>query len=669
MTRILALCTILCLAFALPQPANAQNQFPENSYFNNQEVEQFLKYLNQRNPQTTKLHTLAGSPGGEAVTVLEIGANQKGVPAIFVGANFEGIYPLATQGALYLAQMLIDSSDYTRGKRWYVLPQPNPDAAKQYFSKVKYERMVNDFSVNNDVDDATNEDGFDDLNSDGFITMMRVKDPMGTHLVSPYDARIMQKADVRKGERGSYKIYSEGIDNDGDGTYNEDREGGINIGISFPHLFPHETPEAGLWSGQSPEVYALMKFIFDRPEIAMAFTLGGSDFCIAPPEGGRKGGANLQKIKVPTRYAHMFDVDPEQEYSMDEIIELMKTRVPPGTEVTPSVVAGFLGLGAAVNPLDEDLRFYSKYSDDYKKYLKGKGFNTERLPTVPAKDGSFELWTYYHLGIPSFSMNLFTITKKKEEQKDDSTLTIETIEKMNAEEFVALDEEKVGAFLKSVNAPQRFTATGVLEMVKSGKLSVSQLVSMVKNLPKPEKSGELSEKEKSMLAYSDEVLEGKGLVPWQTYKHPTLGDVEIGGFVPYLETTPKPEAIDQLLKAQVPWLLQLSAKIPEISVLEEKVTDLGSGIYRLEIFIENKGELPYPIAMGQRNRQPAPVVIVLDGEITFLEGNKRTPIGPIGGNQVVKQTWIVKTDKSKTLNATLESTVFGSKTKQIKIGG
>ncbi len=648
--------------------ATAQPGISFDKYHPNNEVRQILEKLQKENPTATKLHNIATSPGGEAIYVLEIGANLKGVPAVFVGANFEGNVPLSTEGALYFAKMLLDSAQYTKNLKWYILAQPNPDAASGFFAKTKYNRSVNDFEINNDVDEAVNEDGYDDLNSDGYITQMRVKDLEGTYIVSKNDPRIMVKADATKGEKGEYKLYDEGIDNDKDGQYNEDGEGGINVGIGFPHLFPRDKKEAGLWSGQTPEVYNLMRFIYDRPEIAMVFTLGNSDFCIAPPKGGRKGGANLQNIKIPGRYARMLGADPNQSFSMDEVIEMMKQRVPAGVEVTPSMVAGMLGLGAAVNPLDEDLKFYTKFSEDYKKYLEAKKFNTERLDAPGDKDGSFELWAYYHLGVPSFSMNLFTVPKVKEEKKTgDSAVSLEEVEKMSADEFVALGDEKITAFLKGNNAPERFTAKGITEMMKSGKISPKKMAGMMKNSSK--KEGELSEKDKALLTYADKDLEGKGFVQWQSYKHPTLGDVEIGGFIPYLETTPNPVQIDSLLQAQLPWLLQLSTNLPQISIADEKITDLGGGIYKLELYIENKGYLPYPIAMGQRNSQPAPVVIILEGEIKILEGIKRTPLGAIGGNSVKKLTWLIQADKKSEITAKIESTIFGSTEKQIKIGG
>ncbi len=634
-------------------------------------VEAAARLLRDSHPGMVVLHTIATSPGGKALTLLEIGKKEAQLPAIFVAANLEGKTPLSTEGALYLASMVLDSSQYTRHVRWYILPLANPDAAAGFFSGVRYERTVNDREVNNDVDDQVNEDGPDDLNGDGMITLMRVEDPSGTHLLSGKDPRILVRADASKGERGKYKLYPEGLDNDGDGQYNEDGPGGINIGISFPHLFRPNNKESGLWPGESPETLGIMEFMFGHPEIVMAFTLGTSDFCVAPPRGGRTGGANLESIKVPARYASRFGLDPEKTYSMDEIMELFRSMMPAGTgrEVTPEMVAGFLGLGAAVNPLEEDLKVYTTFSENYKEYLKKQGATRERMAADPDKDGSFELWAYYHLGLPSFAMNLFTLPKPKEEKPAASSLTPEEAGRMSTEEFLALGEEKIAAFLAAQKVPERMGASRVMEMLKSGRVTPGQMVAMMKNIPQPPKSGELDEKEKALLARVDAHPEMGGFASWQPYEHPTLGKVEIGGFAPYLTTTPPAGQIDSLCRLQIPWLLQLSAKIPSIRFLKEKLTPLGAGIYRLELFIENAGTLPYPIAMGARNRQPAPVVVLLEGEnVELLEGFKRTPLGDIGGNQVKKLSWILKTEGKTELRASLESAPFGTSSKQIKIG-
>jgi hypothetical protein len=662
---------VILVLITCPLPAQTISGFTR--YKNYDEVQSFSNALQKANPTLVNLHKIATSPGGREVTVIEIGADLKQVPAIFVGANFEGITPISTEGALYLAKMLLDSSGYISKTRWFILPLPNPDAARNYFSGVKWERTVNDLKINDDVDDQTDEDGPEDLNGDGFITRMRVEDAEGTYIVSDKDQRIMVKADPRKEERGKYKVYPEGIDNDSDGAYNEDGPGGINVGISFPHLFRPQIKESGLWPGYAPEVYGIMNFIFSHPEIAMAFTLGTSDFCMAPPRSGRPGGANLESLKIPARLASRFGADPDKTYTMAQVMEMVKSFTPMGgggREITPDMIYSFLDLGAVVNPMEDDLRFYTEFSDKYKEYLRKKGFSTDRQAADPDKDGSFELWSYYQLGIPSFAMNLFTVPKLREEKPKTNSITVEEIEKMNADEFSALGEEKIAAFLKSQNAPERMNAARVVEMMKSGRFSPKQLVGMMKNIPQPAKAGELEEKDKNLLNYIDKNMNGIGFVKWQAYNHPVLGKVEIGGYVPFISSTPPPEQIDSLCKIQLPWLLRLSTKLADIKVLKEEVTNLGAGVYKLEIFFENCGYLPYPIAMGSRNRQPAPVVITLEGgSFDLLEGFLRTPLGEIGGNQVKKLTWMIKAEKQTEITAKVESAVFGTSVKQIKIGG
>ena len=124
---------LVCLLVFFCQLSIAQGKVSFDKYHTPAEVQQFMKQLQQSNPEKVKLHQIATSPGGEPVSILEIGKSVTAVPGIFVGANFEGNVPLATEGALRLAQMLLDSAQYSTSQKWYILPLPNPDAAKGYF--------------------------------------------------------------------------------------------------------------------------------------------------------------------------------------------------------------------------------------------------------------------------------------------------------------------------------------------------------------------------------------------------------------------------------------------------------------------------------------------------------------------------------------------------------
>lgn len=108
-------------------------------------------------------------------------------------------------------------------------------------------------------------------------------------------------------------------------------------------------------------------------------------------------------------------------------------------------------------------------------------------------------YVHYHLGIPSFSMNLFSVPKVKEEKKKEGdVISLDDVEKMSSDDFIALGEEKIDSFLKANNAPDRFSAKGTIEMMKSGKFSPKQMVGMMKQMPKPEKEDELSETNKAL---------------------------------------------------------------------------------------------------------------------------------------------------------------------------
>lgn len=629
-----------------------------------------LETLGANHPGKVKLHHLAVSPGGNKLIIAQIGPDinkqVQTMPAVFVLADPEGTNPLSAYAAIKLAGMILKDAK-KQAINWYILPSLNPDALARYFIKPSWENSRNDLKHNEDQDDANDEDGPDDLNNDGFITQIRVKEPGGIWLTYDKDPRLLRKADPLKGEKGIYNLYPEGLDNDSDGQYNEDPRGGTNTGINFPHLFKSFTPTGGSWPGSTPEVYELMRFIYARPEIAATFTLGNTNFCLVPPEGGRKGSVDFNNIKIPDEMLEFLGAEKGKSYTMDEIIEMAQPIAPPGIELTPSMVASFLGLGAVVNPLQDDLNWYKELSEQYTEFLKRSKFDLERLDPEKAKDGSFELWSYYHLGIPSFSMNLFTLPKGKEEKKEGSGISLEKFETLTNEEAIALGEEKIQAFLTENNAPPQFGAQRIIEMLKAGQTNPKQMAGMMKSIPKPPKTSEPDPVLKALVAFSDKELGGKGYIEWKPFKHPSLGDAEIGGPVPYVISTPPFAWADSLISIQLPWIFKLVEKLPRLKISEYKVKDLGSNIYAIDIWIENTAYLPFPTAMGNRNNQPAPAILVLDADpADFLSGYKRSPIKSVPGLKTVKQSFIIKV-KGKSIKASLESKSAGNDFKEIKL--
>ena len=95
----------------------------------------------------------------------------------------------------------------------------------------------------NDNDGAVDEDPGQDLNEAGYITQMRqfVGEGNGTHIVDERDPadRVMRR--VGEGN-GDYLMFSEGVDNDGDGQIAEDGIGGLDLHRNYPYNW-HVMPE------------------------------------------------------------------------------------------------------------------------------------------------------------------------------------------------------------------------------------------------------------------------------------------------------------------------------------------------------------------------------------------------------------------------------------------
>jgi len=569
-----------------------------DAYHSPAQVNKYLETAAGSNEKITKLHKIAVSPGGRDLYLLEIGPEtdraKKTLPAIFVAANMEGVVPIAAEAALYLAGLILEQPEVRKDKTWYILPIGNPDAAARYFQKPLEMDARNNRPYNDDMDDRTDEDGVEDLDGNGIITLMRVKDPEGRWLPLqvPGETGLMKQADWSKGEKGIYKLYTEGVDNDNDGQYNEDGPGGVDTGISFPHLFPFFTDAGGPWALSEDESYNLAKFICERPEIAMTVCFGETNFCLVPPRGDRKSGVDLSRIKVPEDIAREHQLDPDRTYTMAELMEIARKRMPAGVEINEAMLAGFLNLGAVVNPLPEDLKFYNEISQQYKEFLKANNLAEKRLEPAADKDGSFELWSYYHLGLPTFALDLWTPPALKEEKSE-----------------------------------------------------------------KPVQGAD--PREKALLDFSTKQLGGgggEGFIPWKPFKHPTLGEVEIGGFVPYTANTPPARMLESLLKGQVPWVFELVKKLPVVGIAGTEVKPMDSGLYRVKVWIENTGYLPYPTAMGKRNNRIPPVVASLKekNEYKIIEGKKRSLIAEVPGHGVTTVQWILQVEKEGPLTVELE---------------
>ena len=340
----------------------------QNQYNNFKTMSQKIDALSKDYPSLCTVKSIVKTAGGKEIWVISVGTGDKdNKPGIAVFGGVEGNYILSKELALGFAGSLLKESSLPEIKglldkiTFYVFPDVSPDATEQYFADLKYERAVNAKATDADRDFVTDEDPYEDLNKDGLITLIRVKDPSGQYTESKEDKRVMIKADLSEGQSGGYQVYSEGIDNDKDDSFNEDGAGGVNFNRNFTFNYEEYGLNAGLYPVSEPETKAVADFLYDKFNIYAVFTFGPQD-----------------NLGQPWKSSDRQVVDRR-------ITSIMKS--------------------------DEPINKF--VSDKYHEITGAKG-----APVAISSPGNFMEWAYYHYGRYSFGTPAwwFPVEKGKNEE-------------------------------------------------------------------------------------------------------------------------------------------------------------------------------------------------------------------------------------------------------------
>lgn len=256
----------------------------QNQYNDFKTMSQKINKLAADYSSLCTVKSLAKTAGGNDIWVITIGEGDKeNKPGIAVLGGIEGNYLIGKELTLGFAENLLKESKTQEVKNllnrltFYVFPDVSPDATEQFFLKPGYERTINSRSTDDDKDFLFDEDPCEDLNNDGVITLIRITDPSGTMIESEDDKRILVPADLSKGQLGKYLVYSEGIDNDKDGNFNEDGKGGVNFNKNFTFNYEEYGVNAGLHAISEPETKAVADFLYDHFNIYATIAYGPQD--------------------------------------------------------------------------------------------------------------------------------------------------------------------------------------------------------------------------------------------------------------------------------------------------------------------------------------------------------------------------------------------------------
>ncbi len=456
-------------------------------YYDYDEVVTALRVLHEAYPDLTKLEIVGKSEEDRAIYALTINnaktGNELNKPGVYIDGNIHGNEIQAGEVCLYYANMLL--TKYGENEKitkvvdrnvHYIIPVVNVDGRYHFFKDANTMHSSRSIRVpkDDDGDGLFDEDAPDDLDGDGSITQMRIKDPYGNYKVDPEDKRNLIR--IKPGEKGEYTLLGyEGIDNDGDGKLNEDAEGYLdpNRNWGFNWEPPYVQSGAGNFPFSGVGLKAINEWIGKRPNIivAIAFHNNGGMWLRVPAE---------ESVSIPQEDIAAYDV-------------IGKNAI----KITPGYV----------------------YMPSYDLY-----------PTYGDWDGQL----YFIYGAFSFTGELFQRETETYHEKTDKPAPKE-------------DEERRG------RNPDR---------------------------------------EREILEFNDNVVQGELYKEWKKYNHPAYGEIEIGGWVKMSSRLPHPFMLPDLVHRNASVVLLAAENTPEISMEIIDNKKVGNNLHQIRVRLANKNGLP-----------------------------------------------------------------------------
>jgi len=595
------------------------------------------------------MESLGTTPAGREIWLVTVGdpggppLDQR--PGILVVGNLEGDHLVGSQLALEAIRHLLGNHQDERVRValaehvFYFVPRLNPDGAEAMFAPVTWDRTRNNRPFDDDNDGLTDEDGPEDLNGDGYSTVMRVADPSGVYLVDPEEGRLLRPADPSKGEHGTFKLYTEGTDEDGDGFFNEDGPGGVDLNRNFQHAYPHWQADAGPHMVSEPESRALMDFTIAHRNIAAVLTFGESDNLVTPPDA--RGGLAPPKVLGLSAFAEASNADVFQEGVFTAGGGSGGRRggfggggrrgggdylrgAQPGRDNDPSS-----GVRPATTVASPDLAYFSAVSEAYKRIT-----GIENVPVHRTPEGAFFQYGYFQFGVPSFSTPGWGIP--------------------GGDAGGEGRERATGEEAPSRAGPPRTAGGGA--GAQAG----------------PARGGGQSASTRRESGNDREILgalEADGVeafLDWTPFQHPELGEVEIGGFLPYVTRNPPADRLPELGEQHGEFLVELAGMLPRVRIADAEVSAHGGGVFTVSVQVENTGFFPTSLRHGQTSRSVGPtfVQIQVDPDSILTGADKTADLGVLEGSGARGEpvTWVIRGREGSQVEIRLHSQKSGRDT-------
>lgn len=597
--------------------------------------------------------TALGMPGEDA-----LGRTLDERPALLLVAGAQAHHLVGTAAAERLsARLLEDHQDLLKRHTVYVLADLTPDADPLHASP-RFESPRTGVPGDADHDRRVDEDGADDLNNDGLITMMRVPNPppgsglQAEWVIDEAEPRLMRKPLPEEGEVATHALLIEGIDNDGDGKFNEDGPGGsagggVNLDRNFPSHYDEHADDAGLYAASEPETRALIDWLLTRDNIVAALVYGPHDNLVkAPPTG---------KFDPSGRMPLGLEAGDE---AMHKAIGKLFTEIT-GMKKAPKGKTE----GSLVSYLYSDFGVWSFSTPVWVRPEAEKAGKDEEGEVeeaeAPAEEAPDEAALLRERGTPEHLIRFLTGSD------EERAAMLAEFESLSPDEQ-ATRMQAIGALPADIRARVMSIAQGQGDPGMAGAEGAEEGSGKAK---KSDAKSKADEEEMAWLKYADERPDAQGFVGWTEVDHPQLGAVEVGGFVPGFRINPPEEAIDELVGQQAAFIGELLARLPRLEVSDPVAEPLGAGLWRIRVRASNPGFLPTRSAMGAKARRLAPVVVAIEVEPdAILSGARHRQLWSIpGSGGHVDCEWVVRAEPGEVITVTTRSSVYADRIGQIEL--
>jgi hypothetical protein len=543
----------------------------------------------------TELRSLNKTPMGRDVWMLVINNPKTGKPeekpGFFVNQIHAGevIAAASSQYTIWHLLRLYGKDDEVTkivdSLSMYFVPRLDMDGAEAYLTGKPAGQDPT--PVDNDSDGKFDEDAPQDLDGDGFIVQMRKKDPQGEWKISSEDARIMVRRMADETSGTFYTIYTEGIDDDGDGKYNEDSYStGFLSNRNYPGNWQPDVIQGGgkRFPMEESTTRAEVDFVASSPHLAIYL----QHHCC-----GRV------ILRPPTTVA-------DREFKFQNDLDVFRVITTRALEKS--------GWNLATSVFDWD-------------QAQVPGANRKSTQVYRDKDGKIRNapeGMYADSGADSLD---FSVPSN-------------------------WDQRDRGYFAWGSSIETMYNLFGIYSLADE-------------HWREPDYNGDGLVTERERLKWNDEEMSGQIFISWHAFKHPTLGDVEIGGWKRAKVSPPEGPLVEKECEAGNHYTLYLASLAPRVRVKAGgvKAIDQKAGLYQVELSVENLGALRTATEQAEWLKVVKPVVLDVqaDANLEVLSGDVRAELGQVRGNAESRKITYVLRVKDPSKRATLKASVWSQR--------